>query len=425
MKKVISAILVLMMIFGMSVLPAQALPNDEDKTVKILAIGNSYSNNAVEYISRIADSMGFKVSVTSLYDDGCSLERHVKSYRSNAREYEFYVDGANMSAPKKNTMLEAFERDDYDYITLQQSPSGAPNFSTYWTEQNPWLTDLYDIIKKHEPQAEVMIHQTWSFSELHATTGTQWSSIVYENSLEMFKKIENSYEKAADKLGIDKEKGIIPAGKAIQLAKDEYGYGDFYNESGDCLNGALYKDNVNHLNERGKYIAACVWIEKIFGADCRKATYYNRTLTKDGCEILRQIAHEAVTGEVQCVKENWRYLPEEDGIKLVHYMGEVPADGTIEIPVSVDGKTVKTVDDTAFKYIEGIKKVILPNQTIKYEKGALDKIATVEDLRKQKGGDKEEGNNILLIIIISVAVLIVAAVLLLLKFAVLKKKKTE
>lgn len=77
MKKFISAVLILIMIFGMCVLPAQALPQKEEKIIKILAIGNSYSNNAVEYISRIADSMGIKVSVTSLYDDGCSLKRYL------------------------------------------------------------------------------------------------------------------------------------------------------------------------------------------------------------------------------------------------------------------------------------------------------------------------------------------------------------
>ena len=142
MKRVISIVLIFVLLFSLCSFGVSAAPEDQ-KQIKILAIGHSYSNNATQYINSIAYSMGLNVSVTSLYDDGCPIERHVKWYNSNAKEYQFYVDGVNNSKSGKHSMQEVFELADYDYVTIQQSPTGAANFSTFWTEEKPWLTVLY------------------------------------------------------------------------------------------------------------------------------------------------------------------------------------------------------------------------------------------------------------------------------------------
>ncbi len=363
-----------------------------------MAIGNSYSNNAIYYISRIAESMGKKISATSLYQAGCPLERHVQFYKNDTKAYKFYVDWVNISGSDLNTMKEVFKLSTYDYITIQQAPARATLFSTYWTKQKPWLTDLYDIIKKHQPNAKILIHQTWSFSNKSATEGTEWWATTYKNSKEMFLLIKDAYEMAADKLGIDKENGIIPVGVAIQLAKDEYGYRDMYNEgyralyyadasieeaAKHCENRALYTDDIDHLNHRGRYLASCVWLEKIFGYDCRTATYYPEgVLTEEDCIILRAVAHEAVTGEKSYVEGDWRVLPDGDGVEIVHYMGSVPTNGIIKLPAEICGKAVKRVNATTFKYIDGINKIILPNSDIVYDNGALDSYKTVKENHK-------------------------------------------
>ncbi len=384
LKKIVSIVLCALLI-ALSI--PMAVFAQTDEPIRILAIGNSFSNNATYFISRIAESMGKKVSVTSLYYAGCTLKQHVEFYNSDARSYQFYVDGVNTTTGQWQTMKEVFELYDYDYVTLQQSPSGSDVFSTYWTEENPWLTQLYDIVKKHQPNAEIMVHQTWSFCHDCAIGNDPYWQTNYNNTKEMFNVIEDCYEQMADKIGVDKESGIIPVGKAIQLAKDEYGYGDFYNEGSGlsdaqhCANGALYTDNVDHLNWRGRYIAGCVWLEKIFGYDCRTATYFPEgVLTAEECEILRAIAHEAVTGEKAYIEGDWRVLPDGEGVEIVHYTGTVPKVGTIVVPETIGGKKVVRVDDTAFKYVEGLSKLILPDADIEYEDGALDGYTVIENV---------------------------------------------
>jgi hypothetical protein len=253
----------------------------------------------------------------------------------------------------------------------------------------------------------------------------------------MFNRIENAYVQAANKIGLDPEKDIIPVGKAIQLAKDEYGFGDYYIQGDNlsrydkCANGAIYNDSVDHLNARGRYIAACVWAEKIFGVDCRNTTCAESGIfSDDETMVLRQIAHEVVTGEVQCVEGDWRAVPDKveevSGVKLVHYMGEVPADGVITIPENWGGQKIIGIDETAFKYVEGVKKVIMPNTIFNIEEDALKKIETEyysvkSDEKKDKDDNngKNGGGNAWIYFVIGGAVVIIAGAVV---FILLKKK---
>lgn len=49
------------------------------KTVRILAIGNSFSQDAVEqYLHELAEAEGISTIIGNMFIGGCSLERHVK-----------------------------------------------------------------------------------------------------------------------------------------------------------------------------------------------------------------------------------------------------------------------------------------------------------------------------------------------------------
>ena len=67
------------------------------ETVKILAIGNSFSEDAVEeHLSDLARAEGLDVIICNMYIGGCSIERHVNNLRGNIADYryrKFDVDG--------------------------------------------------------------------------------------------------------------------------------------------------------------------------------------------------------------------------------------------------------------------------------------------------------------------------------------------
>ena len=65
----------------------------EGKTLKVLAIGNSFSVDGMEYIYGIAKSAGYtNIVLGNLYIGGCSLSKHESNAKNNAPAYEFFTN---------------------------------------------------------------------------------------------------------------------------------------------------------------------------------------------------------------------------------------------------------------------------------------------------------------------------------------------
>ena len=81
----------------------------QQKTVRILAIGNSFSQDAVEqYLHELAEAEGISTIIGNMFIGGCSLERHVKNARDNAPAYAYRKIGTDGKKREKGKMsLEA------------------------------------------------------------------------------------------------------------------------------------------------------------------------------------------------------------------------------------------------------------------------------------------------------------------------------
>ena len=67
--------------------------------MEILAIGNSFSQDATRYLHRIARAAGVTLNVTNLYIGGCSLERHYRNMLSGERAYKLECNGEQTGFP--------------------------------------------------------------------------------------------------------------------------------------------------------------------------------------------------------------------------------------------------------------------------------------------------------------------------------------
>lgn len=127
-NKVLIAILLLLLSFLQSGAYAQ------QKAIKILAIGNSFSQDAVEqYLYELADSEGIPVIIGNMYIGGCSLERHVKNTRSNDSVYAYRkigLDGKKIEK-KKMALETALADEEWDYASLQQASAFSGMYETY------------------------------------------------------------------------------------------------------------------------------------------------------------------------------------------------------------------------------------------------------------------------------------------------------
>ena len=71
------------LVMALFCLVSVAMNAQDERVVKILSIGNSFSEDAVEqHLHEIAEAAGVKVIIGNMYIGGCSLQKHL----ANARE---------------------------------------------------------------------------------------------------------------------------------------------------------------------------------------------------------------------------------------------------------------------------------------------------------------------------------------------------
>ena len=137
----------------------------QQKTVRILAIGNSFSQDAVEqYLHELAEAEGISTIIGNMFIGGCSLERHVKNARDNAPAYAYRKIGTDGKKREKGKMsLEMVLADeDWDYVSLQQASTFSGMYETYEAS----LPELIEYVKARLPKkTKLMLHQTWAYAD--------------------------------------------------------------------------------------------------------------------------------------------------------------------------------------------------------------------------------------------------------------------
>lgn len=244
-------------------------------TLKVLAIGNSFSEDAVEeHLSSLAQAEGLNVIICNMYIGGCSIERHVKNLRGNIADYryrKFDVNG-KMKEVYGYTLEKVLAEEEWDYVTVQQASahSGQP-------ESYALLPELVDFVKARVPEdAVIMFHRTWAY----APNSDHGGFANYgRNQMQMFEAIVNTVNQEAPKAGI---KEVIPSGTAIQNARTSH------------LGDDLTRDGYHLSRPHGRYIAACTWLEAVLGVNPVGNSYRPEGMTDDEIKTAQKAAHKAV-----------------------------------------------------------------------------------------------------------------------------------
>ncbi|MBO7169794.1 MAG: DUF4886 domain-containing protein [Clostridia bacterium] len=214
--------------------------------MKILSIGNSFSQDAHRYLHAIAESVGKQVEVTNLYIGGCRLSLHHENMMSDARAYALEKNGVNTG--KAVSIREAFESDAWDVVTLQQQSSSSACYKTF----QPYLSDLAAFVRKKAEGARLALHQTWAYadeSEKLYRTG-------YATHSEMFVPIRAAYEQAMKDIEAD---FLIPSGETMRILS----------ESGF----AVHRDGFHASYGLGRFALALTWLGKLTDADLSRVRF--------------------------------------------------------------------------------------------------------------------------------------------------------
>ncbi|SOD11775.1 DUF4886 domain-containing protein [Pedobacter xixiisoli] len=303
---------------------------EDDGILKILAIGNSFSEDALEsYLAGLAIAKGHKIVIGNMYIGGASLSLHVQNATNNINAYAYRkINQQGIKATTANVSIAtALADDDWDYISFQQESPNSGKFDTF----SP-LVDLYNYVKTRtkNPQVKYILHQTWAYQK----NSTYSAFANYDKDQDkMYAAIVDAYTKAKALIPIDR---VVPAGTAIQNGRTSI-IGDNF-----CRDGYHLDINI------GRYTAACTWFEALFNETVVGNTYKPTALSARDTEIAQNAAHFA-------------YITPNQVTPLVNYQGGGNSDLTKAILINFGGNNA-TEWNTVPQYTAGTTVASLKDQ---------------------------------------------------------------
>ena len=216
--------------------------------IKVLAIGNSFSQDAMYYLYDLICQAGANKNLIVLVNaciGGCDLYTHAQNVRSNASAYirqAFYSDGNIQVSEALYSLKDLIKSEAWDVITLQQSSACSGNISTY----NADLEYMVKYIKEQAVNSAFRLdwHMTWAYCENPPSIHPNFADYDF-NQKRMYNMICGAVKNKI--LASGSFDSIIPSGTAIQNARNYFG---------DILTNA---EDGFHLNNLGRYIAAAAW----------------------------------------------------------------------------------------------------------------------------------------------------------------------
>ena len=272
--------------------------------MKVLSIGNSFSNSVQRYLPQIAACLGKSLSLQMASFGGCELRRHWSyiTAEENDVDCRIYAGGASK-------LRDILANEAWDLVTIQQASHESWRPETY----EPYAGKIIAYVKQHAPQAEILIQQTWAYraDAVQLQADSEWQI----NQQQMYEKLTAAYKKIAQKYGLR----IIPSGYAVQLARKNeekpfcnydvellqyLRWPDLPPQSGDVVGACAWrKDPVSaelylsrdltHLNCRGEYLQAALWAACIYGVNAETISFVPEEISNNDAVFLRSMAQRA------------------------------------------------------------------------------------------------------------------------------------
>ena len=213
---------------------------------KILAIGNSFSEDATKFLHQTAAAAGAETLVVNLYIGGCTLEQHWQNIESGAPAYQYQRNG--VLTERYLSIAEAVSEEDWDFIVTQQS-----SYDSGWRDSyEPFLSLLIGRLRAAAPGAELLLHQTWAYE-----AGSDHPNFMRyrRDPGEMHRRLTACYREAAAAHGLR----LIPCGRAVEFLRR---HDPFRVEAGGL---SLCRDGYHMSHLYGRYLLALVWAHTLLG----------------------------------------------------------------------------------------------------------------------------------------------------------------
>lgn len=250
--------------------------------ISVLAIGNSFSQDATHFLHQLAAWDHNEIKVVNLYIGGCSLERHWYNISTDAAEYLYELNG--QSQERYVSVSQALQEEKWDFIVTQQASHDSGWLDTY----EPFLSSMAQYLREQCPEARLLLQETWAYE----TDSTHNRFARYHNSQrEMYERLSHAYRTAAERTGLP----LIPCGDIIQTlrGKEPFRYG----EGGM----SLCRDGFHMSCLYGRYTLAAAWYRALTGRSLKENGYVPEAVSGEEAQpellgLIRQVVEEMVPG---------------------------------------------------------------------------------------------------------------------------------
>ena len=310
MRRTISVLTVLAVsyLFPIGSARADQKTASKTKTVRLVTVGNSFSQNATRYLGDLVKAKGHTLIHRPLAIGGASMQVHWDKAQLHEKDPKDPKGWYGKKSLRQELMSEP-----WDFVTIQQASIKSHNVDTY----RPFAKQLYDYIKKSAPKAEILMHQTWAY-RVDDPRFTKPSKSPGEPSTqkEMYEGLSKAYKTIAGELGVR----TIPVGDAMYLADTSAKWGYQFDKKFDFKNAVAPKlpDQTHslhtgwrwttakdgkksltidghHASVAGQYLGACVFYEVLFAESVVGNSFVPPEIDRDYARFLQETAHQAVS----------------------------------------------------------------------------------------------------------------------------------
>ena len=292
----------------------------EKRTVKVLMIGNSFTASVMREAPALAKAEGLPLDIVQCGIGGCPLDKHwanvEKAGDANFKPYGIstsFSSRPGRKLPPKANVTDALVAEKWDIVTIQQASGKSAFYDTY----EPYAGNLIAKIRELAPQAEIVIQETWSYAPYDQRLA-KWKM----TPADMYASLKKAYAQLAAKYNLR----MIPTGDAVQLFRERLpvDYGKLLTKEeiaaiqkpatidfhGDVAGRSVWgtgrkgkqkdadeiklRNDFPHLNARGHYLQACVWLGFLFNVDPTTFSYRPDSLPEADAKLMRECARDAL-----------------------------------------------------------------------------------------------------------------------------------
>lgn len=265
------------------------------KSLKVLAIGNSFSENALMHLYPIAKSAGYEdIKLGNLYIAGCTLQTHWSNANTNRASYKYdtNTDGSWESAPG-TSILTALQSEDWDYIVFQQASPNSGQAESF----EPYLGNLINYINANKTTDETKLawHMTWAYAK--SSTHAGFANYNRDQDTMYNAIIDAAKDAVVEKY--DEIDLILPSGTVIQNLRTAYIEDDAFTSDG------------YHLSQRlGCFAASLTWFAAMTGESIDNIK--TDIISENLLQVVKEGVNNAIKTPYSVTKSSFTTDPTED-----------------------------------------------------------------------------------------------------------------